>query len=59
VGILDGKGLEESKPIVECYSERRLTWIKAVDGAVGLVGMGDSQNIVEDAVEESKEKRIS
>ena len=55
VGVLDGEGLEQSKPMIECYSERRLTWIKAVDGAEGVVGMGDSQNVVEKAGEESKD----
>lgn len=46
VGVLDGDGLEESKPMLECYSERRLTWLQEVDGATSVIGMGNSKGTV-------------
>jgi hypothetical protein len=50
VGILDGEALESAKPMLECFSERRLTWISPVEGAMSVVGMGNSQATVEEGI---------
>lgn len=42
-GILDGNGLENAKPQLEVFAERRLTWLTEVEGAQSVEGMGNSQ----------------
>jgi hypothetical protein len=48
-GILDGDGLESAKPMLECYSERRITWTPPVEGALSVIGMGNAQATVADS----------
>jgi hypothetical protein len=48
VGILDDDGLENAKPMLECFSERRVTWLKEVEGATSVIGMGNSKDVVQD-----------
>jgi len=42
-GCLDGDGLEKAAPQMEVYAERRLGWLKEIDGAQSVEGMGNSQ----------------
>ncbi|KIW01841.1 uncharacterized protein PV09_06691 [Verruconis gallopava] len=46
MGLMDHDGLEGAKPSVECFSERRLTWISPCEGANSLVGMGNAHSKV-------------
>ena len=46
MGIMDGDGLEGAKPAIEVYSERRLTWVEPVDGALSMEGMGAAKDVV-------------
>lgn len=48
-GILDGDALESAAPQAELYAERRVGWLKEVEGAASVTGMGRSQAPAEDA----------
>ena len=47
-GILDGEALESATPQMEVYAERRLGWLREVEGATSVTGMGRSQAQAED-----------
>lgn len=49
MGVMDGDGLEGAKPVMEVYSERRLTWVQPVEGALSVEGMGAAKDLVNES----------
>jgi len=52
-GILDGEALESAAPQLEIYAERRLGWLREVEGATSVTGMGNSQAQAEAQAEDA------
>lgn len=44
MGLMDGDGLENAKPMLEVFAQRRVTWLKPVEGAADVEGMGNTQS---------------